>query len=54
VGAVHVAQRCAEIEALARRDRVMPAETVLDALDGELDGATRALRALAGRETRVA
>jgi HPt (histidine-containing phosphotransfer) domain-containing protein len=46
IGASRVSQRCAEMEALAREKGVLPAETVLAALERELDLATASLSEL--------
>ncbi|HEX3536213.1 MAG TPA: Hpt domain-containing protein, partial [Stellaceae bacterium] len=46
IGAIRVSQRCAEMEALARDKGVLPAETVLVALEHELDLATASLSEL--------
>jgi two-component system, sensor histidine kinase and response regulator len=54
VGALRVAQCCAEIEALARDDHFLPPEATLLALDNELTAVTQDLRTLADQEARVA
>ncbi len=50
VGAYRVAQCCAEIEALARDNGILPAEAVLAALESELTTATRDLNELTEAE----
>ena len=45
-GAYKVSQRCAEIEAIAGKDKKSPSEAVFNALDSELAMAIRALREL--------
>jgi two-component system, sensor histidine kinase and response regulator len=53
IGAYRVSQSCAQIEALARENGILPAETVLAALDSELKAATEKLNELAGAEQAV-
>ena len=50
VGAYRVSQACAEIEALARRNEILPTEAVLAALEGELAAANRDLNKLVEAE----
>jgi HPt (histidine-containing phosphotransfer) domain-containing protein len=50
VGAYRVARCCAEIEALARDNGILPAEAVLAALESELAAATRDLNELTEAE----
>jgi HPt (histidine-containing phosphotransfer) domain-containing protein len=53
VGACRVSQRCAEIESMARDEKILPSEAVLAALDCELATATLELRALTEIDNRV-
>ncbi len=53
IGAYRVSQSCAQIEALARENGILPAETVLAALDSELKAVTEKLNELAGAEQAV-
>jgi HPt (histidine-containing phosphotransfer) domain-containing protein len=50
IGACRVAQSCAEIEALARENGILPTEAVLAALESELSAAMRELSQLAEAE----
>jgi two-component system, sensor histidine kinase and response regulator len=54
IGAYRVSRRCAEIEAMACENNVLPLEAVLDALDSELATAIRDLRELTEVDSRVA
>jgi HPt (histidine-containing phosphotransfer) domain-containing protein len=50
VGAYRVSQACAEIEALARNNDILPTETALAALEDELAAANRDLNKLVEAE----
>ena len=54
VGASGVAQRCAQIEAMAREHRILPPNAVIAAIDDELGIAIKHLRKLVEDEVRVA
>jgi HPt (histidine-containing phosphotransfer) domain-containing protein len=53
VGANGVAQRCAEIEAAARDDRILPPNAAIAGLADELEVAIEGLRRMAEDELRV-
>jgi len=54
VGAYRVAQHCAEIEALARDNGILPTEAAFTALDSELAAAIRELNELTEAAAAVA
>jgi HPt (histidine-containing phosphotransfer) domain-containing protein len=54
IGACRVAQSCAEIEAVARENGILPTEAALAALENELETAARELELLAGAEVQPA
>jgi CheY-like chemotaxis protein len=54
IGACRVSRRCAEIEAMATENKILPSDAVLDALDSELAAAIHDLRELTEVESRVA
>jgi signal transduction histidine kinase/DNA-binding response OmpR family regulator/HPt (histidine-containing phosphotransfer) domain-containing protein len=54
IGACRVAQSCAEIEAVARENGILPTEAALAALETELETAARELELLAGAEVQPA
>jgi CheY-like chemotaxis protein/HPt (histidine-containing phosphotransfer) domain-containing protein len=53
VGAAGVAQRCGQIEATAREDRILPTNAMIAAVDDELNVAIRDVRKLVEDELRV-